>query len=432
MHRAAVWKTRWTRQRASARSYWVSIVMDEALLLRPQRSLFENEEPALGLDEYQILTTQTDRNPATGIDGLGFVMLGLFGEVGSLLSELKKKQRDKDAYPAYHESVIEELGDTLWYFANAALRGGLRLSVIAQRVPATLDDWDYRGRPGALTFKDLQLPKESLPGPITGDLVEHRLLTLAGKVGGLLDDWSSGRIHSNRDVLSADLVEIFRALLAAADDAQVSLDDAAHRNVAKTLGRWPVTLDWGPLFDDNFPLEEQIPRKFTITFKERQIGDCQYVVQQLNGVNIGDRLTDNRLKADDYRFHDVFHLAYAAILGWSPCLRSLLKVKRKSRPEIDENEDGARAGIIEEGISTWIFNHGVRNAEFRNVKSLDYSVLKAVRELVRGYEVEDRPLWQWEKAILEGFRVFRLLRQHRGGAVTVDLHQRRLDFEPIE
>src|SRR5215469_15483848 len=128
--------------------------MDEALLLRPQRSLFQDEELALGLDEYQQFTTQTDRNAAGGVEGLGFVLLGLFGEVGSLLSELKKKQRDKDAYVAYHESVIEELGDTLWYFANAALRAALPLSIIAQRVPATLDDWDYRGKPGALTFRD--------------------------------------------------------------------------------------------------------------------------------------------------------------------------------------------------------------------------------------------------------------------------------------
>jgi NTP pyrophosphatase (non-canonical NTP hydrolase) len=407
-------------------------MIDETLLLRPQRSLFEDGEPALGLDEYQGFTTKTDRNGAVGIDGLGFVLLGLFGEVGSLLSALKKKQRDKDAYAAYHESVIEELGDTLWYFANGALRAGLSLSTIAQRVPATLGDWDYRGRPGALTFRDLQLPKQSLPGPITGDVVEHRLLYLAGKVGGLLDDWSSGRIHANRDVLSADLVDIFRALLAAADDAQVNLDDAACRNVAKTLGRWPVALDWGPLLDEDFPIEEQLPRRFTVTFRERQIGDRQYVLQQLNGVNIGDRLTDNRRQADDYRFHDVFHLAFAGVLGWSPCLRALLKLKRKSRPEVDENEDGARAGIIEEGISTWIFNHGLRNAEFRTVTSLDYSLLKAVRELVRGYEVEVRPPWQWERAILEGFRIFRLLRQHRGGAVTVDLHQRSLDFEPIK
>ena len=402
------------------------------LLLRPQRSLFEDAAAPVGLDEYQVFTTRTDRNERPGAEGLGFVLLGLFGEVGSLLSALKKKQRDKDAFVAYHDEVIEELGDALWYFANAALRTDLPLSVIAQRAPATLDNWDYHGRSGAVTFADLQQTTNAFEGPIASDAVEHRLLSLAGKVGGLLADWSSGRINTNRDVLSADLVEIFRALLAAADDAEVSLDEAAHRNIVKTLGRWPDEPDWGPLFDEAFPPEEQLPRRMTMIFRERNVGGRQYVIQQLNGVNIGSRLTDNRLEPDDYRFHDVFHLAFAAVLGWSPTLRALLKLKRKSRPEIDENEDGARASIIEEGISTWIFNHGVRNLDFRAATSLDYGLLKAIRELVRGYEVEARPLWQWERAVLEGFRIFRELRHHRGGAVTIDLERRAIEFEPLK
>lgn len=399
------------------------------LLLRPQRSLFEDADAPVGLDEYQQFTVRTDRNDRPGTEGLGFVLLGLFGEVGGLLSALKKKQRDKDAFVAYHDAVLEELGDALWYFANAALRAELPLSTIAQRAPATLHNWDYHGLTRAVTFADLQQSTQAFAGPTATDAVEHRLLTLAGKVGRLLEDWSNGRILANRDILSADLVEIFRALLIAADDAEVSLDEAARRNVVKTLGRWPDNPDWGPLFDEDFPSEEQLPRHMTMVFTERTVAGQSYVVQQFNGVNIGSRLTDNRLEPDDYRFHDVFHLAFAAILGWSPTLRALLKLKRKSRPEIDENEDGARAGIIEEGISTWIFNHGVRNADFRNVTTLDYGLLKAVHELTRGYEVEARPLWQWERAILEGFRVFRELRYHRGGAVTIDLERRSIAFE---
>ena len=70
---------------------------------------------------------------------------------------------------------------------------------------------------------------------------------------------------------------------------------------------------------------------------------------------MGDRLTDNILEPDDYRFHDVFHYAYTAVLGWSPVMRALFKLKRKSQPKIDEAEDGARALLIEEGIATWIF-----------------------------------------------------------------------------
>src|SRR5277367_5416098 len=402
-------------------------VTDGASLLRPQRSLFDDATAPVGLDEYQQFTTRTDRNERSGTEGLGFVLLGLFGEVGGLLSALKKKQRDKDAFVAYHDDVLEELGDALWYFANAALRADLPMSTIAQRATATLDNWDYRGRPGAVTFADLQRSNHQFAGPIANEVVEHRLLSLAGKVGRLLEDWSGGRISANRDVLSADLLEIFRALLATADDAEVSLDQAVRRNVVKTLGRWPDNPDWGPLFDEDLPPEERLPRRMTTIFIERSLGDRRYVVQQVNGVNIGSRLTDNRLEADDYRFHDVFHLAFAAVLGWSPTLRALLKLKRKSRPEIDENEDGARASIIEEGISTWIFGHGVRHAYFHSATTLDYGLLKAVHLLVRGYEVEARPLWQWERAILEGFRIFRELRQHRGGAVTVDLKHRSIE-----
>jgi NTP pyrophosphatase (non-canonical NTP hydrolase) len=406
-------------------------VKDGSLLLRKQRSLFNGAEAPIGLDEYQQFTTRTDRNERPGTEGLGFVLLGLFGEVGGLLSALKKKQRDKDAFVAYHDDVLEELGDSLWYFANAALRADLKLSSIAQRLPATLENWDYHGRAGAATFADLQRSDHSFAGPTASEAFEHRLLALAGMVGHLLADFSSGRIAANRDVLSADLVEIFRELVAAADRAEVSLEEAVRRNITKTLGRWPDEPDWGPLFDDAFPPEEQLPRRMTMVFRERLVRNKPFVIQQLNGVNIGSRLTDNRLEADDYRFHDVFHLAFAAVLGWSPTLRALLKLKRKSDPVADENEDGARACIIEEGISTWIFNHGVRNADFRTVNMLDYGLLKSVHELVRGYEVEARPLWQWERAILEGFRVFRALKQNRGGAVTIDLSARTIEFEAL-
>ena len=139
-------------------------------------------------------------------------------------------------------------------------------------------------------------------------------------------------------------------------------------------------------------------------------------------------MTDNSAGGDDYRFHDVFHLAFAGILGWSPVLRSLLKVKRKSDGRIDEIEDGARAQITEEGISNWIFAHGLRHGAFEHVDSLDFALLKTVQEMVREYEVNDRPLWMWEEAILAGFSVFRDLKRNRGGTVEVDLHKRSIEY----
>lgn len=408
------------------------MIVDARLLMRQQGSLFAEDDAPLALNEYQQFTARTDKNGKPGINGLGFVLLGLFGEVGSLLSALKKKQRDKESFSSYHDEVIEELGDALWYLANAALRAGMNLSDIAERARLSLFDWTYRGKAGATTFVDLQQHDIPFAQPAAGERVEASLLALAGRVGVLLSHWSSGQIRDNGDQLSADLVEIFRSLLIASDDAQVSLDTAARQNVIKTFGRWPEQRTWDALFDSDFPEYEQLPRVMRVEFIERTHGSRQQVVMRYNGVNLGSPLTDNRHEADDYRYHDVFHLAFAGILGWSPTLRALLRIKRKSDPAIDENEDGARANIIEEGISTWIFNHGLRHDAFKHVKSLDYALLKAVRELVTGYEVAQRPLWQWEHAILEGFRVFRELREHRNGIVTIDLNQRTIIFEKMQ
>jgi len=39
----------------------------------------------------------------------------------------------------------------------------------------------------------------------------------------------------------------------------------------------------------------------------------------MNDVIVGDRLTDNKAEPDDYRFHDVFHMAYAVHLAGHLC-----------------------------------------------------------------------------------------------------------------
>jgi NTP pyrophosphatase (non-canonical NTP hydrolase) len=386
----------------------------------------------LNLDSYQALAAKTDKSGRSGREGVGFLLLGLFGEVGSPLSALKKKQRDKDAFTAYNEAVLEEFGDVLWYFANAALRERITLSTLAAQLPSLSNTSTYSGRPLPKTFADLQSGSSVLNGPTDGISFEHLLLVLAGRVGKVVDEFSSENLRGDQKEITRILGEILSALVAAADDVRVDLHQAAKLNIQKVLDRWPITLDWGALFDEDYPVEEQLPRQMAISFTERSVAGRSYVVQQLNGVNIGDRLTDNREEPDDYRFHDVFHLAFAAVLGWSPVMRALLKLKRKSRPDIDENQDGARAAITEEGIATWIFNQGLRNGHFQGANSLDYSLLKAVHELVRGYEVDRRPLWQWERAILEGFRIFRQLSSHRGGIVRLDLSLRTIEYGSAE
>lgn len=379
----------------------------------------------LDLAAYQDFARRTNRSHLQGDDRLGFLLLGLFGEVGSLLSELKKKQRDQNAYTAYARSAQEETGDVLWYFANVASQLDIGLGEIAAAATAR-EHTTGPNRP-LRTFLQLQVQESLFQEPASTPHVQRSLLRLAARAGRLVQ--RANEDVSNREELPRHLVEIFEALVAAATDAHINLEQAARDNMAKILDRWPISRTYTPLFDIDFDPDEQLPRRLEVTFREKEVRGVKYVLQSVHGLNLGDRLTDNSADQDDYRFHDVFHLAYAAVLGWSPVLRALLRLKRKSNRDVDEQQDGARATITEEGISNWIFAHGLRHQAFEGVDSLDFSLLRTIRQMVRGYEVEACPLWMWEDAILQGFAAFRELRRHRGGVVIADLDARTLTYQ---
>ena len=151
-----------------------------------------------------------------------------------------------------------------------------------------------------------------------------------------------------------------------------------------------------------------------------------------NGVFIGAPLTDNIKDPDGYRFHDVFHFAHAAILHWSPTTRALIKQKRKSNPKIDETQDGGRAIVVEEGLTAWIFSYAKNLDYFREQNSLSFDLLKTIQQFVIGYEVESCPLKLWEDAILQGYSVFREVRNNNGGIIIGDRSQRTIKYRPLE
>ena len=257
----------------------------------------------LVMDDFQTQALGTDQNERDGMEGLRFPLLGLFGETGSLLSALKKKQRDREAYVGYRESVIEELGDVLWYFSNIAGRANLKLSELASKLPSDGNHWSRGGTHVVVAFADLQ-PLSGSGGLPAESAYEQRLIELGGKVGRLLDDVGLDRIERNRDALTGHLVEILRAVVSAADEAGVSLEEVAVQNLLKTKSRWPQPGDRlpPPLFDEDDDPEERLPRRIEMNIMERGLDGKRYVRMQWNGVNIGDRLTDNKTEPDDYRF----------------------------------------------------------------------------------------------------------------------------------
>ena len=386
-----------------------------------------DEFSPLTIRDYVAQALTTDQRSDGG--SLAFPLLGLFGETGSLLSEVKKKQRDRASYVGYAGAVVEELGDVLWYLTTVAARGGLSLEAIIVDIGGGESAVGSAQLP--LTFASLQpaiMPRAAEPTAA----FEHTLLRLAGEVGLLVIDQEESRLHDST-VLAGRLSAITRTLVRAANDAGVTLEAAAVKNLAKIFDRWPRERIYPEPLDLQAEPDERLPRDLYVDIFEREVRGRTYVFQRCNGINIGDRLTDNAMRADDYRFHDVFHFANAAVLTWSPVVRALFRLKRKSAPKVDEAQDGARAILIEEGITTWIFGQAINLNLFSDMNPGDipFEILKHVRQFVAGYEADQCPSWLWEEAILQGYAAFRFLREHRRGRLHIDITNRRLSIEAL-
>jgi NTP pyrophosphatase (non-canonical NTP hydrolase) len=298
------------------------------------------QRQTVDLSEYQRLANETDQVPCSlDADGLPLgpgamiPLLGLAGEVGSLLTQYKKHLRDGTAYKNFREQIAEDLGDLLWYVASASTKFGF------------------------------------------------------------------------------DLTEI------------------AGQNLHKIGKRWGGTGSApSVLFDEEFPAAEQFPREFEVLIREARNGDHAEVACLWDGNQLGNFITDNAHEDDGYRFHDVFHMSYAVMLGWSPILRKHMDRKRRSRSEVDEVEDGGRATVLEETISLLVFSYARKHNFLDGVGSLDFHLLKMIQDLASGWEVGRCSAYEWEQAIFAGYRVWRQVRDNGGGIVQGSLKDRVLGY----
>ena len=350
------------------------------------------------LTEYSTAAERTDQLVGRS-NHIELLAAGLFGEAGSVFAEIKKKGREMKAYPAYQDRLIEEVGDLLWYLA--------RLSAVLS--PSALKEF-----PDSVESGELQYDHALTEAFVLGETAGHLFKALR---------------RGDKNSAGTQLPVIWDAVRRTASESDIDLKDAAKRNLRKIQSRWPDTRVFVPLFDDEFIPEEQLPRTLDMEFREIDRAGKKIVILRCNELNFGDRLTDNIEHPDFYRYHDVFHFAYAVYLGWSPVMRALLNCKRKSEPNVDENQDGARARIIEEAVSAIVFSHAKEMSLYGGIDQVDYDLLKTIQEFVRGFEVESVPLWQWETAILRGYSVFRSLKANRGGRVTLDMINRELCYQ---
>ena len=313
----------------------------------------------LTLAEYQRRAQQTDRIPTedeSGVDPKLVPLLGLAGEVGTLLAGYKKYLRDGSAYELFPDNVEEELGDILWYIANTADKFSLSLEQVAKsNLTKVTDRW-------------------------------HRAYEPTRK----RDPEDYFDAHFNR---REQLPRTFEVRILPDDGTDISARKRVHSAVRRLVSR------------------------------QRRVTPAEPRVKIIwNGKEVGDRLGDNTYDDSGYRFHDVFHLANAAVLGWSPVARAkIFGCKRKSSPMTDSVEDGGRAIVIEEAIAAYMFAHARHHRFFDGIRSLDFHTLKTFRLFTSDLEVRARNLWEIEDAILQGFAAWRKLKEHGGGILRGSL-----------
>lgn len=259
------------------------------------------------------------------------------------------------------------------------------------------------------------------------------MLGLAGETGQLLSEYKKhlrdGDAHRLfKDRVSEELGDLLWYIANVASKFDLTLDEIAAANLAKVKARWATERTEPLSFDATLPEGERLPRRFEVELVDVECEDRQRVRVSINGKPFGAELTDNAYDPDGYRFHDVFHFAYAAVLGWSPITRALLRRKRKSRPLLDEVEDGGRAAVIEEGVTALAFDYARRHHMLEGVSVLDFQLLRMIKDMTSHLEVKQCTTGEWEQAILQGFKVWCAVLAARSGRIAVDLDQRRIDY----
>lgn len=292
------------------------------------------------------------------------------------------------------------------------------------------------------------------------------MLGLASETGSILNTYKRYLrdgidLEANREFLREELGDLLWYASAIATSCGLNLEDVAQENLRRTRDRYdqsPAAKSFNqlPVLDAEYPDSERFPRKMIVEFVEEVTPSGHLVAamtlvsalptafpdgpvttasgKQLGyavGRPLGDPLTDNTRHADAYRFHDAIHFGFMAVLGWSPNTRALLRVKRKSNPQADEYEDGARAIFAEEGLAAVLSRLAKRRTGFVRETSIDNEVIEITKAATADLEVEALPGWIWRRAVSQGFIAMRQLADNGGGYLVADLDARKLTYHKV-
>ena len=176
------------------------------------------------------LTRFADRAVATDrLSGqprhLTLLAAGLFGEVGGILAEQKKRSREGYAHARYRERLSEEIGDALWYLARLTSVAAPDIFSQIALAPATKEEQNIEA------------------------LLPISLAAAACRILEGVDQRTSSDLHST-------LLGAWSEILTFASVAGIDAERASTENLKKTGARWPAVRAYEPLFDGNLSPEE--------------------------------------------------------------------------------------------------------------------------------------------------------------------------------
>ena len=305
----------------------------------------------------------------------------------------------------------------------------------------------------------------------TPEALTNALFGLAHETGSILNIEKKHRLSAidrdlNPDFLRHEMGDLLWFLAAIATACRLDLDEIATSNLARVKDlHWSKiaqeSLGSLPSIDEHCDPIERFPRRMALKFGQHPRYDQTLVASAelvfaypntfpagpirrkgekpdgtpkdvLHGfsvpMDVGNKVTDNSRRPDGYRFHDAIHLGFVAVLGWSPSIRYLLNLKRRSSPATDHAEDGARAIFAEEGLTSILARMSEDRNGFRDEKNIDEDVLSVVKHAIKGLEVDKLPTWAWRRAINQGFIAMWQLIENSGGFLSVDLDRREVRF----
>lgn len=262
-------------------------------------------------------------------------------------------------------------------------------------------------------------------------------------------------LEGQRERLTEDIGDVQWYVAMIAKSLDIRLQEVVDANLRRTHDRYLSSeTQYHPKFDEGYPATERFPRRMLFESRPAAAGegdsdphamftivDAQpYPLEFLEvdaagkrlgfvkGDGVGDAVNDNAPREDGYRYHDAVHVAFMAVLGWSPVLRHLLRIKRKSNDAVDRYQDGARARDVEEALSAVLKVFSRTRNGFATEADVDGETRDMIRRVVSDLEVADAPIWLWAKAISQGFVAMDALHRNSGGWLIADLDAQTLTF----